>query len=569
MKWLFFILSYGFALLSFGQNVTQIKLKVNDQLHILTDVTANKDSIPNGRYLVIYKNRTLIKGNTKDGLMSGKWTLYYPNGQQKMKANYQNGKPHGEWVVWGPQGDVQAKFQYSHGNPVGHWQGYYFNHSKAIDIVYNPKGLPIQCIQYYDNEIIALNHEYEYNGNQSKKNYSYYFENFNIFHYAQHINDKLDGSYILYHDNGVIWEHYKYTQGQLMSVVASHSIGGMPRKNDEFRNGNGTLKRYYHNGNLYSKTSYKDGLKNDSLNIYDLGGKISGIGAFRDGTAIGLWKIYSPYHKLFLTVDFDRIPNQSYQVLRTSTAPKEREEGPQKDGLRHGTWRSYDSYGELTGELNYQYGFLHGIQKHIQSNKIMQKFHFSYGNRDGKFTYYDTFGNINSEEDFKSETTIDSNWYKPPKENLVTIENNETHAHQIYFWFYPEIPGMEIIESKISFQDKKELVFPVKRNIGYKYWPELKPAEFEGGNYAEKEYIRAHLQVPKSTKDLNINGSVLLRYKVDEIGLVSDIEVLKSLGYGLDEAAINMIKSFPPLNAATFNGIPIPTYVVREIDFRI
>jgi antitoxin component YwqK of YwqJK toxin-antitoxin module len=568
MKWLLTIIVFHLSLFTFGQNVIQVKLKVNDDLQVLSDVTADEDSIPNGRYLIIYKNRTLVKGNSKDGLMSGNWTLYYPNGQQKLKAHYELGQPHGEWTLWGSQGDVQAKFQYNHGKPVGHWQGYYFNHSKAIDIVYNQKGKPIQCIQYYDDEIIALNHEYEYSNGKSAGSLSYYFENFNIFHFTQFKDDKLDGSYILYHDNGVVWEHYKYINNQLISIVGAHSKGGMPRKNDDFRNGNGVLRRYYHNGNLYSTTSYQNGLKNDSLKIYDLGGKISGEGAFKNGNAIGLWDIYSPYHKLYLTVDFDRIPNQTYQVVRTSTAPKEREEGSQKDGFRHGTWRSYDSYGELIGELNYQYGFLHGVQKHIQSNKVMQKFHFSYGNRDGKFTYYDTFGKINSEEEYKAESIIDSNWYKAPKKDWITIENTETHSHQKHLWFYPRIPGMEIIESKMSFQNKKELVFPVKRNIGYKYWPELNPAEFEGGNFAEKEYIRTNLHLPKLTEGTKINGSVLLRYKVDPLGLISEITVLKSLGYGLNQAAINVIKSFPPVNAATYNGIPINSYIVREIDFK-
>ena len=93
-----------------AQQVIQLKIQVNTDLKILSDVTADADSIPNGRYLVVYKNKTRVKGQTKFGKMSGIWTTYYANGQQKIKGRYIEGKPHGEWILWGIQGDVQAKF---------------------------------------------------------------------------------------------------------------------------------------------------------------------------------------------------------------------------------------------------------------------------------------------------------------------------------------------------------------------------------------------------------------------------------------------------------------------------
>jgi TonB family protein len=565
MKFLLTISLWVFSLVPYAQSVTQIQININEDLKILSDVTANADSIPNGRYLIIYKNKTLVKGFTKDGLLDGIWTLYYTNGQQKMKARYSGGTPHGEWILWSVRGDVQAKFQYNHGKQIGHWQGYYYDHSKAIDIIYNPSGNPVQCIQYYDEEeIIALNHEYTYTGKLSKADLSYYFKNYNLFHFEQWRNNKLNGIYANYHSNGVVWESFKYENGKLLQVTESRSEGGMPRKNEYFRDGNGVLHRYYANGNLFSKTYYKNGLKQDTVTIYGQTGKVADRGFYDKGEPVGSWSATG-----FQKIIFESNPSLTYGIKRISPAQKEREEGSFIYGYRHGTWKKYDSYGDLIGEINYSYGLLDGVAKSYQNTKVMEELHFSNGNKKGDFTYFSSFGEINSKETFVAESFLDTNWFKVPEDNWIQVENMESHAHQIHMRFYANFPGMELVSSDKDPRDKQEMLFATKRKLGYRYWPELIPAQMTGGLYAEKEYIRKHLIIPETALDKNMEGSVMLRYKVDELGLISEVVILKSLGFGLDEAAVNIIKSFPPLNSATYNGIPIPSYVVREIDFRL
>jgi len=134
--------------------------------------------------------------------------------------------------------------------------------------------------------------------------------------------------------------------------------------------------------------------------------------------------------------------------------------------------------------------------------------------------------------------------------------------------FYPNIPGLSMYRSLKSYKELQEYMFPVQRNLYYNYWPELIAPSFIGNEYAEKDYINKHLVIPEEIKKYRVNGTVLLRYAVDEFGIISDITVLKSIGLGLDELAVDLIKSFPPLQGATFNGLPIPSYIVREIDFR-
>ena len=546
----------------YSQQVVQVQIAVNNELKILSDVTANKDSIPNGRYLVIHKNTTIVKGNTKDGKMHGIWSLYYPNGHQKLKGRYVNGKPHGEWTLWGVSGAVQAKFQYNHGNKIGHWQGYYYNHSKAIDLVFNPSGKPAQSIQYYkDTEIISLNHLYTYTDDKIKAELSYYYKNYSIFHYEEWAEKELNGLYITYHDNGGVWESFNYEKGKLLAVNESHSVGGMPRKNEHFRHGTGEVNRYYANGNLYSKTNYSNGNKNGGVSVYGLTGKVANKGLYDNNTPIGKWNVS---YNLRFTAD----PNITFATFHRSPAEKEIEEGPLHKGYRHGTWKRYDNYGDLVAKTEYEFGFITGSYIRYQSRKKMEEAHYENGNKKGKSTYYSTFGEVNSEETFDSDSRLDSNWFLPPYEDLITIRNPQSTMNQVHFWFYENLPGTELIATSVDPFQEKELLFK-SRSFNYHYRPNIIPAHMSGDMYTEKNYIRRNLKIPDSSKKLNVDGSVLLRYKVDELGLISDIVILKSIGYKLDEAAVNVIKSFPPLNAATFNGIPISSYVVREIDFKL
>lgn len=569
MKQIFAIFLFFTSGLLIAQDVVQLKIVVNPELTILSDVTATPDSIPHGRHVIMYKNRTIVKGSVKDGLMDGIWTLYYQNGQQKMKGRYALGQPHGEWIVWSETGEVQAKMQYNHGKNIGHWQGYYFNHTKAIDLVYNPKGKPVQCIQYYQDEIIALNHEYTYPQKNVISKLSYYYKNYNIFHYEKLKNGKRNGLVSTYHSNGLVWDSYTYADGKLVAILKGHSKGGVPRKNNDFRNGNGIVYKYYSTGNLYSKTSYKNGLKHDSIIVYDLGGKLGGNGSFTNGIPSGKWNIYSKYHKRVFDIEIQKDrPNYALVNIYTSTAPKEKQQGYFLDGYRHGNWKKFDAYGELTSDAPYQFGMLHGTSKKFEGPKLMQELPYSYDNKNGNFIYYNSFGEINVQETFESETVIDSNWYKPPLEDWVSISNPNSETHQKYLWFYPPFPGMEIVKTEKGLMGKKEAMFKIQRAIPYDYWPEIIPAKFMGGNIVEKDYIRKYLTIPKKSLDKHVKGSVLLRYKVDQLGLISDIVVLKTLGFGLDEVAIDMVKGFPPLDPATFNGIPISSYVVREFDFK-
>jgi TonB family protein len=65
-----------------------------------------------------------------------------------------------------------------------------------------------------------------------------------------------------------------------------------------------------------------------------------------------------------------------------------------------------------------------------------------------------------------------------------------------------------------------------------------------------------------------VNGDVTLMVTVTESGDVADVKVVKGLGYGLDEKAIETVRTWK-FQPATRNGSPVQTDIAVSVSFRI
>lgn len=65
--------------------------------------------------------------------------------------------------------------------------------------------------------------------------------------------------------------------------------------------------------------------------------------------------------------------------------------------------------------------------------------------------------------------------------------------------------------------------------------------QYPGGKNALIEFINQNLQYPNEALENSISGKVLLSFKVNFDGHVSDIKVIKGIGYGCDEEAVRVV----------------------------
>ena len=67
-------------------------------------------------------------------------------------------------------------------------------------------------------------------------------------------------------------------------------------------------------------------------------------------------------------------------------------------------------------------------------------------------------------------------------------------------------------------------------------------AEFKGGMKAFVKFLQENLQYPEAAQKANRGGKVYTQFIVNTDGTISDVTVLKSAGFGLDEEAMRVIK---------------------------
>ena len=141
---------------------------------------------------------------------------------------------------------------------------------------------------------------------------------------------------------------------------------------------------------------------------------------------------------------------------------------------------------------------------------------------------------------------VDRNFVKP----TTTIEPQTT------------APGFEIEREAPTLLDKLDTPAPDEAlgvgNIDFTPEPGVVPPKII---LAEKKY-------PERAKKAGKEGEVILQLTIDEKGIPKDIVPLTNLGFGLEEAAIALLKrsTFRP---ATKGGKPISLLIEVPIDFKL
>ena len=94
-------------------------------------------------------------------------------------------------------------------------------------------------------------------------------------------------------------------------------------------------------------------------------------------------------------------------------------------------------------------------------------------------------------------------------------------------------------------------------------------ASFPGGEAALINYVNSHVKYPEIALEQELQGTVVLRFKVDKDGSVSDVMVKKSLSRECDQAAIKTVRALPRFIPAKSQGHPVPVWYTLPVRFKI
>ena len=95
------------------------------------------------------------------------------------------------------------------------------------------------------------------------------------------------------------------------------------------------------------------------------------------------------------------------------------------------------------------------------------------------------------------------------------------------------------------------------------------PATYPGGEAALLAFVSKNLVYPAIAQEQELQGVVLLRFKVDVDGSVSSVKIEKSLSKECDQAAAEVVRKLHRFVPAKQQGHPVPVWFRLPVRFRI
>lgn len=151
------------------------------------------------------------------------------------------------------------------------------------------------------------------------------------------------------------------------------------------------------------------------------------------------------------------------------------------------------------------------------------------------------------------------------------IQAQETQSEEL------EAPDVEVTEKeeiieKPSSEDAEGVEQalapePVSEDEIYMLVEEM--PKYTGGDEALISFISSNISYPKEARKNNIEGRVILKFIVNEDGGISNVEVLRDLGFGCGEEAARVVAMMPNWKPGKQRGIPVKTYFTMPIAYKL
>lgn len=95
--------------------------------------------------------------------------------------------------------------------------------------------------------------------------------------------------------------------------------------------------------------------------------------------------------------------------------------------------------------------------------------------------------------------------------------------------------------------------------------------EFPGGYKALGKIVdgRKNHKYPEEARKNKIEGKVVVQFIINEDGSCSDFKVVKGIGYGCDEAAVEAFKKMPNWKPAMVNGKSVKFRAQMAYDYKL
>ncbi|MCY7351516.1 MAG: TonB family protein [Cytophagaceae bacterium] len=94
-------------------------------------------------------------------------------------------------------------------------------------------------------------------------------------------------------------------------------------------------------------------------------------------------------------------------------------------------------------------------------------------------------------------------------------------------------------------------------------------AAFPGGQEALAKFLGKNIKYPAEAQRANVQGKVFLSFVVSPNGSISDVAVLKGLGFGCDQEAMRVVKTMPRWSPGRQSGRAVKSRFNLPITFQL
>ena len=178
------------------------------------------------------------------------------------------------------------------------------------------------------------------------------------------------------------------------------------------------------------------------------------------------------------------------------------------------------------------------------SGKVSRRLHFDEGKASGTDTYYYDNGKVLA-SGLNSNGAPDGEWEAWYRNGRSAAKAFFSGGRQTSAVFYDE-GGNPHTGGNVFFQE----------------------SAYPGGTSALYEYLDKNVQYPASAFVYNVQGVVVLQFRVTKEGSTQDLEIIRNVDPALDKEAYRVVSGMRPWEPARIGGIPVDTYKRLPIPFK-
>ncbi len=96
-----------------------------------------------------------------------------------------------------------------------------------------------------------------------------------------------------------------------------------------------------------------------------------------------------------------------------------------------------------------------------------------------------------------------------------------------------------------------------------------KVPEFPGGIEKFYKYLINRIRYTKEAKEAGVNARLYVSFVIDQEGLIGEIEIMNTVGFGLESEVQRILNTSPRWSPGLFSGNPVKTKMVLPVSFSI